>query len=263
MTFGAFIETYGQLTAIIWARYFVVAGIFYWLLWVRPASKVSARRLAPQKPSADIVRHEVLMSLASSAIYALPGAYVLEAWKGGGTAIYSSIDGLAGWAYVPVSILIYLLIHDAYFYWTHRWMHHPKLFKAMHLTHHRSRQPTPWAAFSFHPWEAIISAWLLPVVAFFIPIHVGAVMFLLIFMTYCSVANHAGWEILPRFVTEGPVGKLLISASHHNVHHTNYSANYGLYFRFWDQAFGTDRGLAPEIARETAAPRRGQRAPAA
>ncbi len=252
-------DVWAQLTGIIWARYFVIAGLFYWLLWGRPASRVSARRLADRAPTAPVVRHEIVMSLISSAIYAAPGALVVAAWNNGGTAIYTDVGGPLGVLYMPISILLYLFIHDTYFYWTHRAMHHPALFRAMHLTHHRSRQPTPWAAFSFHPWEAIISAWVLPAVAFVIPIHVYAVFALLIFITYCSVANHAGWEILPRGFLNSSIGRQLITASHHNLHHTNYGANLGLYFRFWDHVCGTDAGLdhgpqRAEAARPARAP---------
>jgi len=247
LDFTNVVTTFGYLTVIIWLRYFLVAGLFYFLLWGRPAQKVHARRLAERKPQRKIVFHEVRMSLLSSVIYAIPGAIVLETFKNGGTLIYENanapLTGFWEFVYIPVSIMIYLFIHDTYFYWTHRAMHHPRLFKATHLSHHRSRQPTPWAAFSFHPWEAIISAWLLPLCTFFIPIHAGAVFFLLIYMTYCSVINHAGWEIYPKFLTNGRFGKIMISASHHNIHHKDYNANYGLYFRFWDQWMGTDRGL--------------------
>ncbi|MFC2953845.1 sterol desaturase family protein [Marinicaulis aureus] len=248
MTFPALAVTYLELTAIIWARYIIIAGLFYFLLWGRPEDKVGARRLADRRPEAKTVRHEITMSLASSAIYAAPGAIVFEMFRHGGTAIYAGpINGVMGWLYLPVSVFIYLMIHDTYFYWTHRLMHHPKLFRATHLAHHRSRQPTPWAAFSFHPWEAIISAWILPAAALFIPIHVGAVLFVLVFMTYCSVANHAGWEIVPERWVKGLFGAHFISASHHNVHHTNYNANYGLYFRFWDLLMKTDEGVAEPI----------------
>jgi len=244
MSPAALVTTYLSLTAIIWFRYFVVAGLFYYLLWGRPPEKVHARRLAERRPQKKVMRHEINMSLVSSSIYALPGAIVLESFKAGNTSIYTDIAGVSGWLYLPLSIFIYLFIHDTYFYWTHRAMHHPKLFYATHFTHHRSRQPTPWAAFSFHPWEAIISAWILPLTTFFIPIHAGAVFFLLIFMTLCSVINHAGWEIFPKFLTDGLFGKIFISASHHNVHHKDYHANFGLYFRFWDYSMGTDKGLA-------------------
>ena len=237
------LQTFVYLTGIIWLRYFLIAGLFYYLLWMRPEEKVRALRLAERKPQSSIIWHEIKMSQVSSVIYAIPGAIVLESFKAGGTAIYTGNVGLIDMVYIPISIGIYLFIHDTYFYWSHRAMHHPKLFKATHLTHHRSRQPTPWAAFSFHPWEAAISAWLLPVCAFFIPVHVGVVFFLLIYMTFCSVINHAGWEIYPRSLLDGKFGTIIISARHHNVHHKDYNANYGLYFRFWDQWMGTDKGL--------------------
>jgi len=239
--------TYLALTAIIWIRYFFVAGLFYFLLWGRPPEKVHAQQLATKPPQRKIMIYECKMSLISSAIYAIPGAIVMEFYKLGGTAIYTDISGFIGWAYLVLSIFIYLFVHDTYFYWTHRAMHHPKLFHPMHLTHHRSRQPTPWAAFSFHPWEAIISAWLLPLMTFFIPVHVGAILFMLILMTVCSVINHAGWEIFPKLITKGWFGRIFISASHHNVHHQDYQANYGLYFRFWDIVMGTDKGIAEPI----------------
>ncbi|WDI31493.1 sterol desaturase family protein [Hyphococcus flavus] len=243
-TLGGFAATYGALTVLIWARYFVIAGLFYWLLWGRPEEKVHAVRLSEKRPTRDTVAFEIKMSLLSSLIYAAPGTVVIEAYKAGGTQIYTNIDSVFAWAWIPFSILIYLVIHDTYFYWTHRAMHDPKLFRAVHLAHHRSRHPTPWAGFSFHPWESIISAWPLPLATFFIPIHIGAVAFLLVVMTVAAITNHAGWEILPQKLVRSAVGKHIISATHHNLHHTDYNANYGLYFRFWDKVMKTDKGLA-------------------
>ena len=178
--------------------------------------------------------------MAVSLIYAVPAAILIHTWKEGGTAIYSGPLSATDWAWMPVSLLIYLFLHDTYFYWTHRMMHHPKLYPATHRTHHLSKQPTPWAAFSFHPWEAIISAPFIPLMAFFIPIHMGVFLFLLTLMTFNAVANHSGWEIWPKQFLDGPVGRHLITARHHNLHHTKFSRNYGLYFRFWDRWMGTD-----------------------
>lgn len=249
------IVLYGQLTGIIWLRYFLIAGFFFWGLWMRPEHRVRAVRLAAERPSRAVVMHEIRNSLVSSLIYALPGTIVVACYKAGGTAIYDDVALMGGpvfgWAYLAASVLVYLFIHDTYFYWTHRAMHLPAFFRATHLTHHRSRQPTAWGAFSFHPWEAAISAWPLPLAAFFIPIHLDAVVVLLVVMTYCSVANHAGWEIMPTPVLSSVPGRWLITARHHNVHHTNYRANFGLYFRFWDLVCKTDRGLAEPYAPPT------------
>jgi sterol desaturase/sphingolipid hydroxylase (fatty acid hydroxylase superfamily) len=69
---------------------------------------------------------------------------------------------------------------------------------------------------------------------------VGALLFILILMTVASVLNHTGFEVLPDRWLRGFVGRHLISAAHHNLHHQRYRCNYGLYFRFWDRLTGTD-----------------------
>jgi sterol desaturase/sphingolipid hydroxylase (fatty acid hydroxylase superfamily) len=213
------------------------------MLWKRSADKVRAKRLSKREPTKATIRHEIWLSTISAFIYALPAAIVIEMWKADGTALYSGpVTSLSGWAYIAVSMLAYMWVQDTYFYWTHRVMHHPKIFRWAHAGHHKSVQPTPWASFSFDPAEAVISAWLLPVMALFVPLHVGAALALLMIMTVNAVFNHAGWEIYPERWLKGRFGKVMITATHHNQHHTRFTGNYGLYFRFWDQWMGTDRG---------------------
>src|SRR3546814_6671028 len=62
-------------------------------------------------------------------------------------------------------------------------------------------------------------------------------------MTVMGVGNHMGWEMFPRPLVHGPAGKWLITATHHQAHHAAYRGHYGLYFRFWDRACGTDIGF--------------------
>ena len=140
------------------------------------------------------MRNEIKWSTVASMIYALPGAIMIERWNAGGTAIYTDVAEF-GWAWIPVSVLIYLFVHDTYFYWTHRLMHRPRVFRVMHKVHHDSRQPTPWASFSFHPYEAVLGAVAIPALSFVVPIHVGALLFILVLMTVCAVLNHTGYEI--------------------------------------------------------------------
>ena len=239
MSWPALLGTTAVLYLIILVRYFAIAGLFYWLLWKRDPEKVRARKLTSVRPRRDVVRGEIRWSVISSIIYAVPGAIVIEAWKSGHTALYTDVSEL-GWGYLIVSVVVYLFIHDTYFYWTHRWMHRPKIFRILHKVHHESRQPTPWAAFSFHPYESIIGAAIIPALVFVIPIHVGAILFILIVMTICSVINHTGYEIFPDGWLKGLPGKHFISAAHHNLHHQKYNCNFALYFRFWDKVMGTD-----------------------
>ena len=71
------------------------------------------------------------------------------------TTLYDSISDY-GWGYYIVAYPIMFLMHDTYFYWTHRIMHHKLLFNTMHLVHHKSTNPSPWAAYAFHPLESIV-----------------------------------------------------------------------------------------------------------
>jgi len=231
--------TFIGLTVIIAMRYLVISGLFYWLLWQRPPEKVHAIKLMHGRPGPRAVRREIGWSLTSSLIYAAPAALVVELWKLGETAVYVDAHAWPLW-WIPTSVLVYLFVHDTYFYWTHRAMHHPVLFRLMHRVHHESRPPTPWAAFSFHPWESIVGAIFLPLLALFIPIHVGAVLFILVLMTLAAVFNHSGWEIFPRWWLKAWPGRHLITAAHHDLHHKNPRVNFGLYFRFWDKRMGTD-----------------------
>lgn len=242
-----FVATFAGLSAIIIARYVLIVAPIHWALWMREPKK--ARRLSKRNPTRATITNEIRLSVISSFIYAFPAAIILEMWKAGGTAIYDGVpDGLLAWLWVPLSAAIYLFAQDTWFYFTHRLMHRPTLFKHTHAGHHRSVQPTPWASFSFDPIEAASMAWLLPVMALFVPIHWATALFILMLMTINAVFNHAGWEIYPKRWIDGWWGRHIITASHHNLHHTKFTGNYGLYFRFWDKVMGTDRGLVKDAA---------------
>ena len=76
-----------------------------------------------------------------------------------------------------------------------------------------------------------------------LPWWVWVLGLVLTIMTVMGVGNHMGWEMFPRALVHGPAGRWLITATHHEAHHAAYRGNYGLYFRFWDKACGTDIGL--------------------
>jgi Delta7-sterol 5-desaturase len=228
------------LTAIIGARYLLLSGLFYWLLWQRGGEKLRAKRLNRNRPMREVIVQEIRLSLLSSGIYAAPAAIALVVFLHGGTNMYTEWRAYGGMPYLLLSFFLYVAIQDTYYYWAHRIMHHPSLFGWMHAGHHRSRQPTPFASFAFDPAEAALTGWLLPALVFVIPIHIGLAGGLLFFMTITAILNHSGWEMLPSWLVRGRVGGQLISATHHSYHHLRFDRNFGLYFRFWDKVMGTD-----------------------
>lgn len=223
------------MTLIVGVRYLLTSGAFAWATHLRRPGLYAGLR--PQ------MRMEIGWSLASAAIYGIPAGIVAWGWQAKGwTLIYDDIGARPLW-WLPLSLFLYLVLHDTWFYWTHRLFHDPRLFRAVHAVHHKSRPPTAWAAMSFAPWEALSGALVIPALVFVIPIHVAALGLVLGIMTLMGVTNHMGWELFPRRLVHGPIGRWLITASHHERHHDRYRCNYGLYFRFWDRLCGTDQGL--------------------
>lgn len=230
------------MTVIVALRYLAVSGVFAWI----------TQRLHPGHYAAmgQQIRKEIGWSLMSAAIYGVPAGIIAWGWdQHGWTLVYRNWNSYPLW-YLPLSLFAYLLAHDSWFYWTHRLMHRPKLFRAMHAVHHASRPPTAWAAMSFHPLEAITGAIVIPLLVFVIPVHIAVLGMVLAIMTLMGVTNHMGWEMFPGKLVHAPLGYWLITASHHQRHHENYTCNYGLYFRFWDRMCGTDRGLSERFSAE-------------
>lgn len=224
------------MTAIMAVRYLTTSGFFAWLTnRVRPGH-YSGLRFQISK--------EIRWSLLSAVIYGIPAGLAAWAWQDRGwTLIYVDPAAYPLW-WLPLSVLVYLMLHDTWFYWTHRWMHRPHLFRLAHAVHHASRSPTAWAAMSFHPIEALTGAIVVPALVFVVPIHVSMLGLVLAVMTVMGITNHMGWELFPRRLVHSRLGHWLITASHHHRHHEHYGCNYGLYFRFWDHFCGTDRGLS-------------------
>lgn len=237
---GAILLSVAAMIAIVAGRYLAVSGAFAWL----------TRRKFPGLYSGlgQQMRREVAWSLASAILYGAPAGILAWGWQvHGWTQIYSDMSAWPLW-WIPASIFVYLLLHDTWFYWTHRWMHRPAVFKRMHAVHHASRKPTAWTAMSFHPLESITGAVVLPALVLAIPIHVGALLVVLTIMTVMGVTNHMGWELFPARIVRGRLGDWVITASHHQRHHEKYRCNFGLYFRFWDRLCGTDRGLGDLVS---------------
>jgi lathosterol oxidase len=237
---GAVLLSVLAMCAIVAVRYAAVSGLFAWLTDRRHPGLY--RGLAPQ------VRREIGWSLLSAAIYGAPAGIVAWGWQERGwTRIYTDLNAYP-LVWLPVSLALYLFLHDTWFYWTHRLFHRPAWFRAAHAVHHASRPPTAWAAMSFHPLEAISGAIVIPALVFVVPIHAGMLGLVLAIMTLMGVTNHMGWELFPRALVTSRLGQWLITASHHQRHHDDYRCNYGLYFRFWDRVCGTDRGLSARLA---------------
>ncbi len=216
------------------ARYFILTSLFFIFLRSIKKSRYWQDRIVNQRSyyQGQFIA-EIKWSIATSAIFGLAGAIAAVLWQKGYTAIYLELraDQLD---YFVLSIVLAMLIHDTYYYWLHRWMHHPRVFPWLHKVHHDSLVASPWTAFSFHPLEACLQAFILPIIVLFLPLHPYAIVLFLLIITLSSLVNHLNVEIYPtRLIKQWP-GRLLIGATHHGLHHAQFTYNFGLYFTFWD-----------------------------
>ena len=237
MTLGDLVQPTVNMTAIVVARYLAVAATVYALLWRRSPGR--AVRLNRRAPTARQVRGEIGLSVVSSVIYAAPAALAMQAWKEGGTRMYSDLSP-AAWPAMAAQALVFLLAHDAFYYWAHRAMHWKPVFRAFHAGHHRHPETSPFAGFAFDPLEAALTGWFLPALVFVIPMEVHLAVVLLMVVTVTGVINHGGWEVWPRRWVDGAFGRWIVVPAHHSQHHTRFGCNFGLYFQHWDRWLGTN-----------------------
>jgi sterol desaturase/sphingolipid hydroxylase (fatty acid hydroxylase superfamily) len=120
-------------------------------------------------------------------------------------------------------------------------MHHPRLFRYFHLVHHQSTNPSPWAAYSFHPLEAIVEVGIFAVFLFTLPVHATHIILFFLLSIIYNVYGHLGWELYPKGFNKTFIGRWINTSVSHNQHHKYFKGNYGLYFLFWDRWMNTLR----------------------
>jgi lathosterol oxidase len=220
-------------------RYLVPAALVASALALLPAAWRSRRSVQVQVPIRGQRQREFFNSMLTVLIFSANGAVIFAGVKTGILCLYTDI-AQRGWAYAAYSLVVLVLAHDTWFYWTHRLLHQRWLFRWAHRTHHRSVAPTPWAAYSFAPAEAIVQAAFLTLILLVLPLHPLVIFVFLVHMIVRNVLGHAGVDLLPQAWLAGWWGRWLTTTLHHDLHHAHGRHNYGLYFAWWDRIGGTE-----------------------
>ena len=234
---------------VIIGRYFLIAGSFYLFFHRWKGERFRGNKINERDYKKDQFRKEVRWSMITTGIFAVAGALTALLWQKGYTKIYLDVNEYPLW-WLPLSLLIAMLLHETYYYWLHRWMHQPAIFRIVHKVHHDSNITSPWTAFSFHPLEGLIQALFLPLLILFLPMHLYVLIIQLTLMTFSSVINHLDIEIYPKGFHKHLMGKWMIGATHHSLHHKQFRYNYGLYFTFWDKWKKTESPMYESLFEE-------------
>lgn len=218
------------------ARYALMAGGAWLVFWQWKGNPVTAaRRLQLHDFTARDLRREVLASMQTAVIFGLLFGVVFA----GQAPRPLSHSGLAGALEFCAWLGGVLVVHDTYFYWSHRLAHHPRLFRWVHRLHHESRNPSPFAALAFQPTEALLQViWAVPL-GLLLPVPSSVWLAFAFVAMFINVLGHCGVELYPRSWASHPVFGWLNSATFHNRHHLELGRNFGLYFTFWDRVMKT------------------------
>lgn len=221
------------------ARYFIIAGIAFFLVYRIFAYTLQKNKIQQRSAArADFLR-EIKHSLSSNVIMVLVGLPFLFGPLKQFTLMYSQV-GEYGVFYLILSVGLALIIHDTYFYWMHRLLHHPLLFKRTHLLHHKSTNPSPFTSYAFSSIEAATEGLILPILLLILPLHPIAIFSFVTSSFIINVYGHLGYEIAPKGFRKSFLFEILNTSVHHNLHHSKFKGNYGLYFRVWDRLMGTE-----------------------
>ncbi len=249
-----FLLTEAQIWLTVFAfdtlRYLIGAGTVSIVLYVLLKQWSEGRRIQTRRTSRADIRREVTYSLLTTSVYASVALFTVAAMERGWLKNYESFSE-HGITYGVISLPLLLVLHDTYFYWVHRAMHHPALFRWTHRVHHLSRTPSPWAAYSFAPMEALAMALFMPIMLALIPLHGLVIFVFLSFMILRNAMGHSGVEFHHREWVDSPMD-FMTTTTHHDMHHQKFSGNFGLYFTWWDRWMGTELSGYKEAFRRAA-----------
>jgi Delta7-sterol 5-desaturase len=220
-------------------RYLFFAGMAYLIFYIWKRNEFIRFKIQQVFPAKKAVNREIFYSLMTLVIFASVVYLTMFSSLREHTKLYSNIhDYSLGYFILTIPLVIFL--HDTYFYWIHRFMHWKKVFRFVHKVHHQSHNPTPLAAFSFHPLEAVLEIAILPIIVFLIPVHPTVIAVFSLYNLLTNISGHLGFEFMPARFVRNRVLKHFNTSTHHNMHHHYGRGNYGLYFSFWDRILKTN-----------------------
>ena len=216
-----------------------IITIIYLIFWKFLKTKIKNFRIQiNQRADAAQIKSEIINAIGATLMGASFSCIIYFLSEKGYTQVYTNLhDHHPFFAYAGFFILLFL--DDTWFYWSHRLLHHPKIYKYVHAVHHKSIDVTPYTSLSFHPLEAFIATfWILPV-SFLFPMYLPALAVLQIYGLYDNIKSHLGYEFFPTKFNKSWLG-FLSTSTYHNMHHSKFNGNYGVHFRFWDKLMGTE-----------------------
>lgn len=138
-----------------------------------------------------------------------------------------------------------------HFYWVHRLLHVPYVYKRIHSLHHKNINIGPWSGLAMHPAEHMlyISSMCIHWLVASHPLHI---IFHVVWLGPGAAMSHTGYEQL--LVKDKQ--RLALGTFYHQLHHRYFECNYGNQELPWDRWFGTFHDGSDECTKQTRARRK-------
>ncbi|KAJ3176226.1 hypothetical protein HDU87_005441 [Geranomyces variabilis] len=246
------------------AAWHPVAMVFFYAVWFKAIGIQQIWSLRWQGETYGFLdgqraRDDVPDGSAAKIVHSLSATSTLRPLLMVYLAYDPKVHALVGphWLYLPLTIGLYGIVLDFWFYWYHRAMHIVGPLWKYHRTHHLTKHPNPLLTLYADAPQELGDIIGIPALTFFtlrmmgVPFNFYDWWLCGQYVVFSELAGHSGVRIHatpPSLLT--PIlryfgGDLVIED--HDLHHRRGwrdSFNYGKQTRLWDRVFGT---CAPRI----------------
>jgi sterol desaturase/sphingolipid hydroxylase (fatty acid hydroxylase superfamily) len=227
------IGLWGTNIIVFYGLNLILFIFYYYNLF--PEKRINKGDLPPQSLINDCVRHNLISHFLIQPV----AAYFMY-------PVFSYFGCIIRAPLPPISIflrdiLICIAVNDTLFYWAHRTLHHPAIYKYIHKKHHLFNYSIGIAATYAHPIEDLFAN-LIPTLLGSLLIGSHFIVFLIwiILRLMETIDAHSGYSF-----SFSPFGLLPFQGGveRHDFHHSKNVGCYGSFTIFWDSVLGTDQAF--------------------
>ena len=220
-------ESYGTLYLLnLIPHCFFAGSIHYWLYRKKGQDKkFKFDKRDPAKDNGvytfrDQVKDNMFWTICSGiTIWTFFQAIVLWAMANGFAPVLTFSESPILFILVFPALVVWASFH---FYWIHRFLHWPPMYRIAHALHHRNVNVGPWSGISMHPIEHFLfyTNFLIHFILVSSPLHL---MFHGYMQSIHPIFSHSGFEKL--YVANKERANM--GDFFHQLHHRYFECNYG------------------------------------
>lgn len=226
-TWRGFLTLWGALYLVLLGIYFGLGSILVLISKRHPERQIQTVKRS-SRDLKDI--RQSLVALTSISFYVSFGIFA----QASGWTLLAAVDTTV-LSFIGFLVLSFLL-YDTWFYWGHRALHTPLLYR-FHELHHRSITPTTWSNNNDSFVGATIEQGYFLVLPFVLPVPPEVIIVHKLYDQVTGMISHCGFEYFAGKGARAPWPGLC--TVFHDQHHSNFRCNYGNTFSLWDRLCGT------------------------